>query len=291
MLAAAAMCGQTADYFPLEVGNVWIYRPAVPNQQSTTVEVTGARTFRGLTYYLLSGYRAGVFWVRHDGAGRVYQFDEKSGEEQLWYDFSLPEGATYQTALPTCCGRARVAGTNASKRVALGAFEKAFPQLTYPGVFQIGITEENFLPYVGLVYREENTGGPSTRTQDLVYAKISGVTVLNASGLGFGVARSTDHARIFVNNNTGAPLRVVFSSGQTYDLTLRDANGKVLYRWSDGQAFTLALRPVDLPPGETSWPVPLSNVPGAVTMTGELATVGQRFTSTLPLQTESSSRP
>lgn len=291
VLAAAAVFGQVPDYFPLEVGNAWIYRPAVPNQRSTTVEVTGSRTFKGLTYYLLSEYRAGQFWVRNDGAGRVYQFDQKSGEEQLWYDFSLPEGETYATALPTCCGRARVAGTNASKRVALGNFDRAFHQITYPGVFQLGITEEDFLPYIGLVYREENTGGPSVRTQDLVYAKISGVTVLNAGGLGFGVARGKDYARIFLNNNTGAPLRVVFGGGQTYDLTLRDAEGKVLYRWSDGKAFTLALRAVDLPPGETSWPVALPDVAGAVTMTAELATVGQRFTATLPLQTESSSRP
>jgi len=295
LLVAAHAFGQVPDYFPLEAGNVWIFRtaprPAGRGEQNTTVEVTRAGSFKGVTYYLLSEYRAGQFWVRNDGAGRVFRYDESSGEDQLWYDFSRKESETYPTALPTCCGRVRVASTHASKQVALGDFEKAFHQLTYPGVFQIGITEENFLPYVGLVYRGENTGGPSSRTQDLIYAKISGVTVLNASGLGFGVARAKDHARIFLNNNTGAPLRVVFSSGQTYDMTLNDAEGKVLYRWSNGKAFTLALRPVDLAPGETSWLVAIPEVAGAVTLTAELSTVGGRFTSTLPLQTGSSSRP
>ena len=291
LLAAAAAFGQIPDYFPLELGNVWIYRNVGRGEALTTVEVTRAGNFKGVTYYLLTEYRAGQYWVRNDGAGRVYQYDETAGEEKLWYDFSRQEGETYLTALPTCCGRARVVSTNASKTVALGAFEKAFHQITYPGVFQIGITDEDFLPYVGLVYRGENTGGPSFRSSDLIYAKISGVTVLNAGGLGFGVARAKDYVRIFVNNNTGAPRRVIFPSGQTYEVTLHDADGKVLYRWSDGKAFTLAVRAVDLAPGETSWPVPIPQIADAVSLTVELSTVGPGFTSTIPLETGSSSRP
>ena len=54
----------------------------------------------------------------------------------------------------------------------------------------------------------------------------AGVTVLNAGGLGFGVARAKDHARIFLNNKTGAPLRVVFAGGQTFDMTLDDAEDR-----------------------------------------------------------------
>lgn len=295
LFIAAFSFGQVPDYFPLEVGNVWIYRntprPPERDEPMTTVEVSRSGNFKGVTYYLLSDYRAGQFWVRNDGAGHVYRFDESSGEEQLWYDFSHKEGDTYATALPTCCGRARVENANASKKVALGDFQKAFHQLSYPGVFQVGITEENFLPYVGLVHRSENTGGPGFRTQDLVYAKISGVTVLNASGLGFGVARAKGYARIFLNNNTGAPLRVIFAGGQTFDMTLNDAEGKTLYRRSEGKALTQALRTVDLLPGETSWPVPIPDIAGAITLTVDLTTVGQRFTSTLPLQTGSSSRP
>ncbi len=294
-LAAAAAFAQVPDYFPLEVGNVWIYRvrgaPPRPGDTTTTVEVTRAAQFAGVTYYLLNEYRRGEFWVRNDGAGRIYQYDEKAGTESLWYDFSRKIGDTYPTTLPTCCGRAHVRDTAATKSVALGDFANVLYQLDYPGVFQIGITEENFFPYVGLLFRSENTGGPAMRSQDLVYAKISGVTVLNASGLGFGAARASGYVRLFLNNNTGAPIRVVFASGQTFELTLRDENGKILYRWSDGKGFTLALRPVDLPPGETSWPVMLPDIPGAATLTAELVTLGPRFTATLPLEPGSPSRP
>lgn len=295
VLAAAAAFAQVPDYFPLAVGNVWIYRgggtPLRPQLVTETVEITRASNFKGVTYYLLAEYRAGQHWVRNDGEGRVFRYDEPTGEERLWYDFRGRAGDTYPTTLPTCCGRAQVKSTNGSRQVALGDFENAFFQLTYPGVFQVGITEENFLPYVGLVYRAENTGGPSFRSQDLIYAKISGVTVLNASGLGFGVALAKDYARIFLNNNTGAPLRVVFSSGQTFEVLLKDGEGRTVYRWSDGKAFTLALRAVDLPPGETSWPVAIPEIAQAETVTVELVTVGQRFTSTLPLRSGSSSRP
>ncbi|MFN0102460.1 MAG: BsuPI-related putative proteinase inhibitor [Bryobacteraceae bacterium] len=295
LLAAVAALGQVPDYFPLEVGNVWIYRaqgaPPRPGDDTVTIEVTRADNFKGATYYLVTETRRRSYWLRNDGTGRIYQFDEVRGEERLWYDFSRQTGDTYATAAPSCCGEVHVANTKASKQVALGDFDKAFYQHTYPGVFQVGITEEDFLPYVGLVFRSENTGGPSFRSLDLTYAKISGVTVLNASGLGFGVARAKDYARIFLNNNTGAPLRIVFRSGQTFELILLDAEGKTLYRWSDGLAFTQALRAVDLPPGETSWPVAIPDIPGASTLTVELVTVGHRFTATLPLQTGSSSRP
>ncbi len=288
VLAAAAALAQMPDYFPLAVGNVWIYRSGGvprPGDASTTVEVTRAGSFKGFTYYLLSEYRRGQFWVRADSDGRVWQYDEVSGEEKLWYDFSRQRGEQYATALPTCCGRAHVVDRQASRTVALGEFENAFYRLTYPGVFQVGITQENFLPYVGLVYREENTGGPSFRSQDLVYARISGVTVLNASGLGFGVALAKDYARLFLNNNTGAPLRVIFASGQTFELLLRDGDGKILYRWSDGKAFTQALRGVDVAPGESSWLVGIPAVDGAETVTAELMTVGQTFSATAPLRT------
>jgi len=294
VLFAAAALAQTPDYFPLAVGNVWIYRQGgAPGRDAApvTVEVTRAAEFGGRTYFEVREYRRGSYWLRNDWEGRVWQYDEKAGAESLWYDFTRRAGEVYQTALPTCCGRAEVVSTAASKQVALGQFDRALYQLTYPGVFQVGITEEDFFPYVGLLYRSENTGGPGFRTLDLTYAKISGVTVLNASGLGFGVARRDGWARIFLNNNTGGPLRLVFLSGQTYDLTVSDREGKALWRWSDGRGFTMALRAVDMPAGETSWPVEFPSLEGAATLTAELVTAGGRFTATVPLESGPSSRP
>lgn len=279
ILTAAAALAQTPDYFPLDVGNVWIYRE---RQALVTVEVTRAEAIRGQIWYALSGYRQGEFWVRNDGAGRIFALDREQGEEKLWYDFGRREGEIYPTSLPTCCGRARVESRNASKKVALGEFDKVFFQLSYPGVFQVGITEEDFLPYVGLVFRSENTGGPSFRTQDLIYARLSGVTVLNASGIGFGVAAGSGYARIFLNNNTNEPMRLNHSGGFLYDLTVKDESGRELYRWTLGKLAPKEPRSTVVPPGETSWVVPLPPLPEAATLTGELLTDGMRFQATVP---------
>jgi len=288
LLVSAAAFGQ--DYFPLDVGNVWVYKVAgVPpriGENTITVEVRKAELLNGTLYYQIVDYRSGAYWVRNDGAGRVVQLDEKTGDERLWYDFTKQKGEVYASSLPACCGRARGVDRTASKETALGKFENALHQLDYPGVFQIGITEEDFLPYVGLIFRSENTGGPSMRSQELVYARLSGVTVLNASGIGFGAARGDGYVRLSLNNNTGKPLRIVFSSGFTYDVVVRDGKGNEVYRWSDGKGSTLALRPVDFAPGETSWVVPLpplvETAAGPFTVEGSLLTVGGVFRATVP---------
>jgi Intracellular proteinase inhibitor len=119
------------------------------------------------------------------------------------------------------------------------------------------------------------------RAQDLVYARLSGVTVLNASGIGFGLSTGDGYARLSLNNNTREPMRVIFGSGQTFDLVITDANGKTVYRWSEGKAFTQALRPGVFPPGETSWVVPLPPPAEALsrplTIEGSLLTIGGPF--------------
>lgn len=287
LLSSAAFA---QDYFPLDVGNVWVYKtrgvPPRIGEDTITVEVRKAEVLNGVLYFQLVDYRSGAYWVRNDGAGRIVQLDEKTGEEKLWYDFTKQKGEVYVSSLPACCGRARVVDRAASKETALGKFENALLQLDYPGVFQVGITEEDFLPYVGLIFRSENTGGPSMRSQELVYARLSGVTVLNASGIGFGVTRGEGYVRLSLNNNTGKPMRIVFSSGQTLDVIVRDAKGGEVYRWSEGKVFTQALRPQDLPPGETNWVVALpplvETVAGPFTVEGSLLTVGGVFRAVVP---------
>jgi hypothetical protein len=87
-------------------------------------------------------------------------------------------------------------------------------------------------------------------------------------------------------NSTGQPARVVFLSGQTFDVTVRVAGGAELYRWSAGKGFTSALRPVIFPPGETSWVVPLppiaETLAGPFVIEASLATIGGQFQATVP---------
>ena len=54
-----------------------------------------------------------------------------------------------------------------------------------------------------------------------------------------------------VTNTSDHQITLQFSSGQRYDFTIQDDSGVVLWRWSDGRAFTMALGTESLDPGES----------------------------------------
>lgn len=57
--------------------------------------------------------------------------------------------------------------------------------------------------------------------------------------------------RLLVRNDGDDSLKLQFGSGKTYDFFLRDGAGRVLWRWSDGRVFTMALVERVLSPGES----------------------------------------
>lgn len=90
-----------------------------------------------------------------------------------------------------------------------------------------------------------------------------------------------------VDNQTGAPIPVTFSSGQSYEIELVDvATGNVAWRWSDGKFFTMALRQVDLS-GKTTWrdSVPLPAVDADYEVRMYLTTTpGRSFRGSSPIR-------
>ena len=52
-------------------------------------------------------------------------------------------------------------------------------------------------------------------------------------------------------NTSDHEITLQFSSGQRYDFTIQDDSGVVVWRWSDGRAFTMALGTESLDPGES----------------------------------------
>lgn len=45
-----------------------------------------------------------------------------------------------------------------------------------------------------------------------------------------------------VTNNAAKRVELLFPSGQTYDFVVTDTLGRVLWQWSEGRAFTQAIR-------------------------------------------------
>lgn len=93
-----------------------------------------------------------------------------------------------------------------------------------------------------------------------------------------------------VTNPYDAPVEVTFSSGQTYDFSVRDAGGRVLWTWSADRGFIQAVQTRTLAPGETwtfgeRW-TPPPGVRGALTAVARLTSsshaVEHTRTFTLP---------
>ncbi|HEV3049362.1 MAG TPA: BsuPI-related putative proteinase inhibitor [Longimicrobium sp.] len=78
-----------------------------------------------------------------------------------------------------------------------------------------------------------------------------------------------------VTNPYDAPVAVTFPSGQTYDFSVRDAGGRVLWTWSADRGFIQAVQTRTLAAGETwtfreRW-TPPSGTRGALTAVARLA--------------------
>jgi hypothetical protein len=287
---AAALPAQVPDYFPLQEGNEWVYRVSGAFRAGTREPFVVMRVARieergGLQYALLEGEPRGPVWLRQDGQGNVWAHDPAG--DRLWYAFGKPEREVYQTQLPYCCGRAVIESKKARWDGPAGRSDFGL-EMRYPGVFQLGLDKEIFLPYIGLVERWENIGGPLVARMDLVHARIGGVTVISQPEVTFGLSIDRQvyppggklRARMTLRN-TGEPLELEFSSGQIYDLAIRDSAGKVVGQWSAGRSFILVLQRLRIEGGERNWveEAPLSAngnplPPGEYTAEAWLVTTG-----------------
>jgi len=241
LLAAPALA--QPDYLPLQVGNQWIYRSS--SRLTLQLEVTRSAEFQGRRYYLLQGHAGGDVWLRRDEKGSVLAYDPDRAQEQLWYAFLNPVGQPYQTFIPGSNNSPAVVASNETLYWGpIGWFNWAL-EIRYPGVFQVGITKELFLPYVGLIHREQAVGGPAVVSWDLIYSRSGGVTYVTEESVSFGLTLDRYIyptpgemiARFTLRNHRWEPLQLDFPSGQVYDFVLRNDRGEIVYQWSDGRAF------------------------------------------------------
>jgi hypothetical protein len=295
-----AASAQQPDYFPLQAGNQWIYRAGGTRAASAlVVEITQSQVFNGQTYYQLTGSFQQAYWLREDLNGNVYTYDPSKNQEQLWYAFQTPDGQPYDESIPACCGKAVIRSRSAMYSGPIGQFSFALEQ-DYPGVFQVGIATEVFLPSIGMIYRLQNTGGPGIATYDLIYARVGGVTVVSGPEVTFSLTLDrtvyvsdlrtppgpvpTMTARMTLRVMQDQPLSLTFNTGQLYDLVIRNANGDLVYRWSNGRAFPMLVQTIPFGPGEKNFPVVVSLgtdastsfPPGKYTAEGYLTTAGAK---------------
>lgn len=277
LFLAAPATAYHPDYFPLQVGNQWIYRQVgAAAGEPVVVEVTRAEVFNGLPYALVRGLPGGDAWLRMAEDGTLHAYDSDQAREKVWVAFGAPEGATYFTEITPCNNSALLESRGADFSSAIGEFNYAL-HIVYPpaGCADAGILSEFYLPYVGLVERTVSTiAGP--RTYEMIYAQLGGVTFVSAPELTFSLTLNQTIyetgpgvpvmvARITLRNKRLPPFRIISPSAQRFELLLKDENGNIVYRWSEGKAFTAALVAEDFGPGERNYIVetPLANAAGA----------------------------
>ena len=256
VLGASAVAAQT-EYFPLHVGNQWIYRSNIDVRQ---MEITRTGVFDGKQYALLRNAFSGDAWLRFSEDGTLLAYDPGTGREQPWVAFATPEGESFETALDPCNRRGVVVSRKAKHSSPVGEFYEAL-RIRYPAAncADAGLESEIYGPYIGLVQRSHQTiVGP--RVYDLIYARVGGVTVVSAREVHFGLTLDQSVyagqpllARITLRHSQSGPIELTFPTGQTYEIVIRHESGEVVFRWSAGKVFTQAIRRMAFGPVEHNW--------------------------------------
>src|ERR687883_51818 len=92
---AVALTAATPDYFPLQVGNSWLYKGG------QSIEVTGTETINEQTYYTVTIFGRSVL-VRSSADGVLVTYNRETATEEPWLMFTQPEKQTYRSAFHNC---------------------------------------------------------------------------------------------------------------------------------------------------------------------------------------------
>jgi hypothetical protein len=242
-------------YFPLKVGNEWIYSNGSDRFKVQILRET--EETNGMKYFEVSGYFAGsVHKLRYGSSGEILEYNP-NGQDFLWYQFDPFKNSwrmETENKIP-CTTGALVTLSDAGETVAVpaGSFDNTL-QLAYQAICaDSGILTENFAGGVGLIRRVVETfAGPLT--YKLVYAHVDTAEYPAAY---YGVQVSADRPVYYnnlmppvsnpwptaqvlltVRNTTEIPIQFTFPTSQRFDFVVRDALGAEVLRWSDKRAFS-----------------------------------------------------
>ncbi len=251
-----------AQYFPLQVGNQWIYRvDEGPVRELRVAEVLRAETVDEKEYFHYRGIVGDVARIRLTAENKLVQLNA-DGTESLWADFEAAEGMSYPTSFDSCTGRARVETREASVEILDRAWANGI-RMSYGAAAcaDAGVSEDLYLPGLGLAQRTyQSFTGP--RRYKLTYARIGNASVVTSGEYSFRInldqktyaTRAIINLRMTLENWTKEPLKLQFFSGQSFDFALRNEAGDTVYFWSANKLFIAETREITVT-GEKNWTV------------------------------------
>jgi hypothetical protein len=256
-MPAAAPSGSLHGFFPLEVGNEWVYSDGIHSYQVQVLRKT--EETNGRTYFEISDYfrDENVYKIRQGPIGQIYEYNP-NGPDFQWYRFgTLSSEWLFSSADDISCVTGSTLNSTEYPHETVNVPAGAFAHINHFGFkspcYDAGISEEIFAEGIGLIQRiYETIGGP--RTYQLVYARLGSRELPAAQ---YGVRVSMDMPVYFnnrmppivnpwpiaqvmlaVQNTTETPMEFVFPTSQRFDFSVRDALGNEVLRWSDGLSFS-----------------------------------------------------
>ncbi|MFN0103566.1 MAG: BsuPI-related putative proteinase inhibitor [Bryobacteraceae bacterium] len=251
-----------AQYFPLQVGNQWIYRvDEGPVKELRVTEILRAETIDEKEYFVYKGILGETAHVRLTAENKLVQLNA-DGTESLWADFNAAEGTSFPTSFDSCTGRGRVETRNATTELLDRTWDNGI-RVSYSATncADAGVTDDLYLPGLGLAQRTyQSFTGP--RRYKLSYARIGNASVVTSGEYSFRInlsqktyaTRAIINLRMTLENWTKEPLKLQFKSGQSFDFAIRDMAGETVYFWSANKLFTAEVRELTVT-GEKNWTV------------------------------------
>lgn len=244
-LSTVLMLAQSPEYFPLEVGNNWVYRAATGNAV-LQMAVTGTQTAdNGNTYYVVTNFAGSQALLRQSGS-QLLRYDATTKQETVVEDFTAAtNGQPFSAPLDNCTSQGTVTNPSGPYDGPSGSYSSGVTIVQYTGTCpNSGVQEDRFLPYVGLLSRTQNTSSGPQRF-DLVYSITGGVTSVTAPHVSFSLSLDQPVytggapflALITFRNTTSTPVALEWFSAQRFDLAIFNDSGTQVYLYTNGTAF------------------------------------------------------
>lgn len=272
---ASTLPAQTPAWFPLEIGNTWLYRPAATStnrrgsQELRSIWVHGTETIAAQEYFNVRYFGREVLLRVDPSRGSVISYDRTSRSEQPWISLGLALGETFPTAIDPCSTKGTISSRDESVTTPAGVFANSVRVKFQGNCADAGLTEQFYAPYIGLLSSEETTfAGPLKF--ELFYYRV-GSNTSSGQEVAFTVAidsprytvGGTLQARLTLRSSSPDPITLHFPSSQSFDLRIRGEKGNVGDLWSKDKSFATVVRDEMFGPGERTYGLtePLTGLP------------------------------
>ena len=291
LLFAGAIFAAGAEYFPLQVGNSWVYRVTQGRlSRPGTINVERTERVEGREYYRVSFFEDSLL-IRQSDDGSLVKYDPGTKTEGVWLPFGAAEGSPVRTEMDQCSRTVTVASSAAKITIGIGTFDNALHLRYTPNCADAGVTGQYFLPYVGMVLHETTSIAGPVR-HELVYSR-TGSTNVVARTNAFTLATDApvykagqEELLARVTLRVSDPVQLTFPSGQNTDLRVTNERGDSVYVWSRDKLFIQVFHEERIE-GERNWvmSVPIADLPpGKYTVEGWLTTQPRQYSAVVTFE-------